>query len=689
MPPSSQFVDLYDLADQVEPATERQLELSPLYQALKSSKIRYTRWESIGIGGMKEVFRVQDQQMERLVALARPKKGFQPERYDAFLREAHITARLDHPNIIKLFDMGIDEQERPYFTMEFKRGQSLRAILKSLKTNEEDSPSYSRTRLLTIFVRVCEAVSYAHSRHVLHLDLKPENIQVGPFGEVQVCDWGMGEIEHGESEEHLSEALLDPDLYGGQLDPAIKGTPGYMAPEQENPMAPKTPQNDIFALGCILYELVTLRSPSHRDKTPPISPALAAIVSKACAQKPLERYESVEELLDDVNLHLTGRSPKVEQAGFFREARLFYRRNKISSLVALGSCIVLLGAGLWFTQQLRVSYKAKTAALAQSKLALSSARREKQEADLARKNAEEALMKYQQEREFSSLLIDRQSESVLDGTLLLIDNLVMHEAVSLTALDNAMEEMDKVLATNPPANERLWTLKAYTLFMQQRFAETEPFYQIREGDQSDLRNLAREFAPKLGENGLLPVDDFLDLLTRLAKNDDDVPPKRDRSPFMEKLVIYDSLRRNNQEETARIIEHLLRISNKYWTTGLWDYDLEENALTVQGDHLYTFYRPRVPHRNSAYPNLCLLRLLHPKSLTLKTKNLRGYKQLTGLDLQKLDIRQGPQAPLTPLLGMKSLQELVVEEGQFTAEELGVLPDSVRIIEVKPATGIVP
>ena len=291
-PSPSELLNLYQIADEELPTQEQNLEINPLYQALQDTKVRYTSWELIGVGGMKEVFRVQDQQMERLVALARPKKEIPEERYDAFLREAHLTARLDHPNIIKLFDMGIDKFERPYFTMEFKRGQSLRKILASLKKGN-DSNDYSLAKRLNIFVRVCEAISYAHSRHVLHLDLKPENIQIGPFGEVQVCDWGMGEIAQGNSEEHLSEALLDPDLYGGQTDPPIKGTPGYMAPEQENPQELKRVQNDIFALGCMLYELTTLSSPSKREKTPPSlklfqEPPLTAAAPSPPCQRPID-----------------------------------------------------------------------------------------------------------------------------------------------------------------------------------------------------------------------------------------------------------------------------------------------------------------------------------------------------------------------------------------------------------------
>ncbi|MGJ8724790.1 MAG: serine/threonine-protein kinase [Roseibacillus sp.] len=678
---SSQFRDLYNLADQEVPAKEPALDLSPLYQSLKDSKVRYTGWDSIGIGGMKEVFRVQDQQMERTVALARPKEGFRHERYDAFLREAHITARLDHPNIIKLFDMGIDEVDRPYFTMEFKRGQSLRKILSSLK-KEKSRSDYPLPTRLTIFTRICEALSYAHSRHVLHLDLKPENIQIGLFGEVQVCDWGMGEIAQGDSEEHLSEALLDPDLYGGQVDPPIKGTPGYMAPEQEHHRAPKKVQNDIFSLGCLLYELTTLSFPSKREKNPPESPALAAIISKACAPLPEDRYESTQELLNDVLLHLMGRSPKVEEAGLIREARLFYQRNRVISLISAGSLLILFGFAIWFTQKLGVSYQEKAVALEKSKEALLIARQEKAQADIARHEAVDSLTKFRNERQFSSALIERQSESVLDGTLLILDNLIMDEAISLTALENAMATMDRALLEDPRPTNRLWTVKGYTLFLQQKFHDVEAFYKVREGEQGDLRALASKYAPLLQPNGLLSPDDLINLLDELAVLPDDSPSKQDRSPFMEKIVIYDSLKRESPRQTARIIERLLRIANTRWTQGKWVFDADTRSLSIAGGMILTLYRPRVPHLNSAYPSHCILRLLDLNELTLRAPNLRNYEQLHGITVRRLDIREGPKATLTPLAELENLEELIVFKDQFSIEQLTQLPKHLKIIEIE-------
>lgn len=672
---------LYTEAEERAAKPHTMQELSPLYFALASIQVRYTNWRLIGTGGMKEVFQVKDEQIEREVALARPKAGIPPERYDAFLREAHLTARLEHPNIIKLFGMGIDQEKRPFFTMEFKRGLSLRKIISLLR--KDDCPQdYPLERRLLIFLKICEAVSYAHSRHVLHLDLKPDNIQIGPFGEVQVCDWGMGEIARGDGEHHFSEALLDPDLYGGQLEPSFKGTPGYMPPEQEDPRAPKTPQNDIFALGCMLYELSTLKPLRNREKSEPEAPALAAIVNKACAKSPEDRYETAEELSRDVHLHLTGHSPEVEEAGFFREARLFYQRNSLPCLISLSSAALLLVGGLLFATQLRNSYLAKTEALVLAEEALVAAQTEKQAANLARNEAEDAYERLQQERELAANLLDLQGTNPTETTLLLIDILVLNESMTIAALENAIAEIDQSLEKDPSPHNRLYTLKAYILFLMQRFHEAEPLYAMRQGSQGDLRKLAPEFGPRIREDGLLPVADFMTLLKKIAKNRDDPPSKQDRSPFMEKMVVYDSIRRKSPSETAQVIELMLRISNEYWTTGLWDFDPETLSLRIQGHGLRTLYRPRVPIKNSAYPNLCLLRLLGLQKLTLRAPNLRSYEQLNGLSLQVLDIRGCPSASLTPLAAMPSLRKIVVTPGQFTKEQLSELSAKIAVLEIE-------
>lgn len=656
-------------------------EVCPLYHALKRISIRYGDEEPVSTGGMKEIYRVYHAPTERYVALARPKADVPMEKYDAFLREAHITGRLEHPNIIKLFDMGIDEQLRPFFTMEFKRGLSLRRILIDLKAGK-NSEEWPLSQRFSIFLRVCEAMAYAHSRHVLHLDLKPENIQVGTFGEVQICDWGLGEIQRGVSEEHLNEALLDPDLYGDQLPPPAKGTPGYMAPEQDNPKSIKTTQSDIFALGCLLYEIYTLNEPTQYNEIKPKSPAIAAIVRKACATKPANRYKNVEAMRQDVYRHVLGFSPTVEQAGFIRECRLFYRRNRLPCMMTICFTTLLFAAGSWFNAQLRQSYRNTAQALDQTKTALAEAQEAKifatlqqDAAEKARDEAEDLLAKYLEEKELSSTLLTNQSVNTVSGSILLLHFLIMDESITLSAIENALEQINFALRNNPPPSDRLWQMKAYTLFLMQRFEESKKFYAMRAVNEGDISAMIPEYAPRVDPTtGLLPVDDFTRLLRSLHNR------KEDRAPLIEKMVIYDSLKRGSIEEQAKIVRTVLELSNEQWRKPVFKYSVDSKHLQISGQGLRKLIRPKVPDEGSPYPTRSILRFLPLRSLDISNSHIKRLNYLDGLDLLYLDIRQTPVKNLAPLSRMTSLRELIVEPQQFSDAQLEQVPSFIEIVK---------
>lgn len=683
MDPTNQsaYSRLYEEAGTRSPEPYPTEEVSPLFHALNRIDIRYSEEEPVSIGGMKEIFRVHDAPTDRYVALARPKADIPPEKYDAFLREAHITARLEHPNIIKLFDMGIDDQQRPFFTMEFKRGHNLRKILTDLKAgkNTEEWPKAQR---FSILLRACEAMSYAHSRHVLHLDLKPENIQVGAFGEVQICDWGLGEIQRGDSEEHLTEALLDPDLYGDQLPPPAKGTPGYMAPEQDDPKSVKTVQSDIFALGCLLYELYTLNEPTQRKEIKPDSPAIAAIVRKACARDPKNRYKDVETMRQDVYRHVLGFSPVVEQAGFIRECRLFYRRNRLPCLMAICFTTLLFAAGSWFNTRLRQSHRMTVSALDQTKIALSESQEAKTfatmqqgAAELARDEAERLLVKYLEEKEHSAELLSNQSANTISGSLLLLQYLIMDESITLSAIDNALEQVNFALKNNPPASDRLWQIKAYTLFLMQRFEESKEFYAIRSIHERDLKAMVPKYAPLVDQTTeILPADDFIRLLKSLFYR------KQDRAPLIEKMVIYDSLKRNSPEEQARIVQTVLELSNEGWLNPTFEYTARSKHLKISGSGLRKLIRPKVPDEGSPYPTRSMLRFLNLRSLDISGSEITRLDYLDGLELHRLDIRQTPIEHLSPLNTMTSLRKLIVEPDQFSEAQLEQIPSFIEIVK---------
>lgn len=651
---------LYEEAEDVLPVFSRELteELCPLYHALGRIEVRYSERELIGQGGMKNVQSVYDQRTERRVALAQPKEGIPVARYDAFLREAHITARLEHPNIIKLFDMGIDEEDYPFFTMELKTGLSLRKILSGLCSGK-DLEKYPYGRRLSIALRVCDAMSYAHSRRVLHLDLKPENIQVGNFGEVQVCDWGVGEVERGETEEHLDVALLDPDLYGDQLESVVKGTPGYMAPEQEDSRSTKSAQTDIHALGCLLYELATLQSPSKKDQSPPESRALAAIVEKACAVEASARYVSVNAMMDDIRRHLAGFSPKAETTGFFREARRFYRRNRQPCLLTFCFSALLLGAGAWFTQQLRESYSETSFALGETEEAL--------------ENAQVALAKLEKEKGFSLALLDQATEGTVEETPLLFHLLMMDEEIGLNTVENFQLFLDRSLEKNPAKGNPMWTQKGYTLFMTQQFSEAAPYYRKRSGKQGDLLKIIPDFAPLVQRDGLLSPPDFIKLLNKIGKGENN------RNELIEKMLIYDGLTRNSPRAQGQIIKAVLALTNPKWSEQVFEYDPKRRHLRIGGKGLKSLFRPLGSYSNETRgQTLCLLRLMNLRSLDLRGSELASLEYLNGLNLDELDLRGVPLSDLESLRKMASLKKIIFHEGQVDEQQLRALSKTVSV-----------
>ncbi|MEI8342624.1 MAG: serine/threonine-protein kinase, partial [Verrucomicrobiota bacterium] len=165
-------------------------------QLFPVSTQKYRLGEEVGSGGMKSVHRAHDLNANRDVAMAKLREASAPpRRMRRFVREARITAALEHPNIVPVHEIGVDETGKPYFTMKLLGGETLHSVLKKLSSGDAAfQKKYTLARLLQIFQSVCNAAAFAHSRGIIHLDLKPSNIQVGDFGEVLVLDWGLAKM---------------------------------------------------------------------------------------------------------------------------------------------------------------------------------------------------------------------------------------------------------------------------------------------------------------------------------------------------------------------------------------------------------------------------------------------------------------------------------------------------------------
>ena len=314
--PDATWADAHNATVQTEPGrryTPPALEVS--------ASARYRLGEVLGEGGMGEVVLAFDEQIGRDVAVKRI-RGDEPtaEQVARFVREARVQARLQHPAIAPVHDIVVDRAGRPFFVMKRLAGTELKELLEQVRSGASD-PDGLRRRMLRAFVDVCLCVEFAHNRGIVHRDLKPANIMLGEYGEVYVLDWGIARAIADTSEEPQATerdlALSTGETRAG----AILGTPAYMAPEQL--VGERVgPPADIYALGCVLFEIAagvplhaSTRSivgsfldaaakPSQRRPDSP--PELDAICERATRTDPTARYSSARALGEAVQAFLDG-----------------------------------------------------------------------------------------------------------------------------------------------------------------------------------------------------------------------------------------------------------------------------------------------------------------------------------------------------------------------------------------------
>jgi serine/threonine-protein kinase len=291
---------------------------------------RYQVGKKLGEGSMGEVSEVRDTRVLRDVAIKRVHSNHRGQRADLrerFLREARIQGQLEHPSVVPIYDLGVDHEGREFFTMKRVRGNTLEQVIKRLRDNDpEFTKKFSRRKLLTAMSRVCLAVAFAHERGVIHRDLKPSNIMLGDYGEVHLLDWGIAKVLGVNDPVCADRIDVSKELHGTEAG-IVVGTPGYMAPEQaRGDTRSYGGRSDIYSLGAILFELMTLERMHHQTEIEHIllstvegiecrpsarAPHLALpaeldeICTRACAVNPEQRYataralnEAIERLLD-------------------------------------------------------------------------------------------------------------------------------------------------------------------------------------------------------------------------------------------------------------------------------------------------------------------------------------------------------------------------------------------------------
>ncbi len=287
---------------------------------------RYRTQLKLGSGGMGEVMLCRDARIGRDVAVKRIRADVVDEdSVGRFLREVRVQGQLEHPAVVPVYDLAVAKDGLPFFTMKRVRGRTLEEVLAAHARGEENQ-TFGKRKLLTAFSTVCLAVDFAHKRGVLHRDLKPANIMLGDFGEVHVLDWGLAKLLHVADESANAEMPVDIASGTATQHGLMMGTPGYMSPEQcRGELDQLGPPSDVFALGAILYEILSLRAlidePSTRERVvatalidmasleqrlrhPAIAPSLRELLLRALAPKIEARISSARELADAIDAEL-------------------------------------------------------------------------------------------------------------------------------------------------------------------------------------------------------------------------------------------------------------------------------------------------------------------------------------------------------------------------------------------------
>ncbi|MFA6567963.1 MAG: bifunctional serine/threonine-protein kinase/formylglycine-generating enzyme family protein [Victivallales bacterium] len=335
----------------------------------------YTQVRTIGLGGVGLVVSAHDPNLDRDVAvkMLRGENKNNLPGIERFIREARVTASIEHPNVIPVHEMGVMDGVGVYFTMKKVKGDDFHTVIENLKKGDRGyCEKYTRLYLLEIFTSICNGVAFAHNKRIIHRDLKPHNILIGDYGEVLVMDWGLAKYLDSREEEKYRDIPAETENRLLQGDPSmttdgtISGTPNYMSPEQaDGKILELDERSDIYSLGAMLYQILTYFPPyggegvynvladvrkgnfiSPGEKCPnlKIPRELEAVCLKAMSLEKTKRYQSVQELTRDIRNYIEGFPVSAHpDSALVKFRKLCMRHPAISSTAAAAVFIVVTG----------------------------------------------------------------------------------------------------------------------------------------------------------------------------------------------------------------------------------------------------------------------------------------------------------------------------------------------------------
>lgn len=596
--------------------TEKSL---PLQSELLALDFRYDLEEVVSQGGEKNIYRARDVQTNRYVALAQLREEFTGKhlKREAFLREARLNAALQHPNIMPVYDLGFDEKNEPFFTMRLMKGQSLDHLIEK---RTSDLPA-----LLTIFIKVCDAISYTHSKGIAHLDLKPDNIMIGKYGEVIVADWGISKIINEEISTHTAKGIdIDSALLNSiTATGVVKGTPGYLAPEQMEPkFGRKNEKTDIFSLGAILFKILTgkkairaqtlrnykkqllqgVKPPSKQFPKLHLDKSLEAVCMKAMALNPNNRYISVKDIISDIQAFQNGYMTTAENSNSLKQSILFIKRNKVivtTLSLVITSIIVFMGQ--------RIASLENEAKLLAEKEKLNE--------------------EVESTKSYFGLTIKKNLASLANsfGTKKLTE----------------IKEMYDFLEKEASASPALKIAKFKILFIEERYSECITLIEPEELKENlrPLYRLAEKYENLISPSGKLPIKNVIELMKELNENDHE---------NMARQVGTYAFHQSNKNKIAQMLTRELLLLNN---DGLrQDFDLK---VDKRGDSYL-----RIEMSDRKISSIKGIQLLPVTDLNIRETSIRGVKVASTMPLRKLIIGK-KVVDLRLLENCKTLKTLVL------------------------------